>query len=84
MIHHLPTTAHHRPPRSATIRHDPPRSATIHQAAPNSWAIKYYKGLGTSTSVEAKQYFSNLPLHELTFTWSGPERRAPRTNRPRP
>ena len=49
------------------------------QAAPNSWAIKYYKGLGTSTSVEAKQYFSNLPLHELTFTWSGPERRAART-----
>ena len=49
------------------------------QAAPNSWAIKYYKGLGTSTSVEAKQYFSNLSLHELTFTWSGPERRAART-----
>ena len=26
------------------------------------WKVKYYKGLGTSTSAEAKAYFSNLPL----------------------
>lgn len=31
------------------------------------WKIKYYKGLGTSTSAEAKDYFSNLDLHEITF-----------------
>ena len=31
------------------------------------WNIKYYKGLGTSTSAEAKDYFSNLDLHEVTF-----------------
>lgn len=31
------------------------------------WNIKYYKGLGTSTSAEAKDYFSNLQLHEITF-----------------
>lgn len=31
------------------------------------WKIKYYKGLGTSTSAEAKDYFSNLDLHEVTF-----------------
>ena len=37
--------------------------------AANSWNVKYYKGLGTSTSIEAKQYFSDLPQHELTFTW---------------
>jgi DNA topoisomerase II len=29
--------------------------------------IKYYKGLGTSTSAEAKEYFSNLDLHEVHF-----------------
>jgi len=31
------------------------------------WTIKYYKGLGTSTSAEAKEYFSNLDLHEVHF-----------------
>jgi DNA topoisomerase II len=31
------------------------------------WNIKYYKGLGTSTSAEAKEYFSNLDLHEVHF-----------------
>jgi len=32
------------------------------------YTVKYYKGLGTSTSVEAKQYFSNLDLHEVHFS----------------
>ena len=31
------------------------------------WNIKYYKGLGTSTSVEAKEYFSNLGDYLLTM-----------------
>jgi len=31
------------------------------------WGIKYYKGLGTSTSSEAKDYFSNLDIHEINF-----------------
>lgn len=31
------------------------------------YKIKYYKGLGTSTSAEAKDYFSNLDLHEVHF-----------------
>eukprot|EP00579_Thalassiosira_antarctica_P002668 CAMPEP_0201875748 /NCGR_PEP_ID=MMETSP0902-20130614/7629_1 /ASSEMBLY_ACC=CAM_ASM_000551 /TAXON_ID=420261 /ORGANISM="Thalassiosira antarctica, Strain CCMP982" /LENGTH=1508 /DNA_ID=CAMNT_0048402857 /DNA_START=105 /DNA_END=4631 /DNA_ORIENTATION=+ len=31
------------------------------------WHIKYYKGLGTSTSSEAKDYFSNLDIHEIHF-----------------
>ena len=30
--------------------------------------IKYYKGLGTSTAAEAKEYFSNLDLHEIHFS----------------
>jgi DNA topoisomerase-2 len=33
------------------------------------WVIKYYKGLGTSTSAEAKEYFSNLRTHEIDFRW---------------
>jgi DNA topoisomerase II len=31
------------------------------------WSAKYYKGLGTSTSAEAKDYFSNLSRHEIRF-----------------
>lgn len=33
------------------------------------WKIKYYKGLGTSTAAEAKDYFSNLGTHEVAFRW---------------
>lgn len=32
---------------------------------------RYYKGLGTSTSAEAKEYFSDLAQHELGFSWTG-------------
>ncbi|CAE7773745.1 TOP2, partial [Symbiodinium necroappetens] len=35
------------------------------------WKCKYYKGLGTSTSSEAKEYFADLEEHELQFTYSG-------------
>lgn len=33
------------------------------------WKIKYYKGLGTSTSKEAQEYFSNLERHRIEFIW---------------
>ncbi|VVU94450.1 DNA gyrase/topoisomerase IV, subunit A [seawater metagenome] len=33
----------------------------------SKWYIKYYKGLGTSTSKEAKEYFSNLGDYLLTM-----------------
>jgi DNA topoisomerase-2 len=33
------------------------------------WRIKYYKGLGTSTAAEAKEYFSHLNTHEINFAW---------------
>jgi DNA topoisomerase-2 len=29
------------------------------------WTIKYYKGLGTSSAAEAKQYFSDLDTHQV-------------------
>jgi len=35
------------------------------------WRIKYYKGLGTSSSAEAKEYFSNLPKHVVDFNYTG-------------
>ena len=33
----------------------------------NGYKIKYYKGLGTSTSKEAKEYFSNIKQLKLSF-----------------
>lgn len=36
----------------------------------SSWKVKYYKGLGTSTSKEAQEYFSNLERHRIEFTWN--------------
>jgi len=33
------------------------------------WQIKYYKGLGTSTAKEAKEYFSAMEDHRLDFEW---------------
>ncbi|XP_035528149.1 DNA topoisomerase 2-alpha isoform X2 [Morone saxatilis] len=38
-----------------------------------SWKIKYYKGLGTSTSQEAKEYFSDMQRHRIPFKYAGPE-----------
>lgn len=37
------------------------------------WKYKYYKGLGTSTSKEAKEYFKDLEQHELQFRWHDEE-----------
>ncbi|CAJ0581570.1 unnamed protein product, partial [Mesorhabditis spiculigera] len=36
----------------------------------HKWKIKYYKGLGTSTSQEALEYFRNLEQHVVPFRWS--------------
>lgn len=35
----------------------------------SGWTIKYYKGLGTSTSAEAKEYFKALSTHLYTYKW---------------
>jgi len=34
------------------------------------WKVKYYKGLGTSTPAEAKEYFSNFGNHMRPFHWN--------------
>ena len=36
-------------------------------ASRQGWHIKYYKGLGTSSAKEAKEYFSNLARHLIPF-----------------
>jgi DNA topoisomerase-2 len=33
------------------------------------WEINYYKGLGTSTSAEAKDYFKELATNTICYTW---------------
>lgn len=35
------------------------------------WSSKYYKGLGTSTAAEAKEYFGALNKHKLSFQYKG-------------
>ncbi|MGH0142037.1 UNVERIFIED_CONTAM: hypothetical protein FKN15_075068 [Acipenser sinensis] len=38
-----------------------------------TWHIKYYKGLGTSTGKEAKEYFADMDRHRIMFKYAGPE-----------
>ncbi|XP_044258662.1 DNA topoisomerase 2 [Tribolium madens] len=38
-----------------------------------TYQIKYYKGLGTSDSKEAKEYFSDMGRHRIRFRYKGPE-----------
>jgi hypothetical protein len=42
------------------------------ESARGKWAIKYYKGLGTSTAAEGRGYFGALDRHRRPFIWSGP------------
>ncbi|KAL3807364.1 hypothetical protein ACHAXA_001702 [Cyclostephanos tholiformis] len=35
----------------------------------HKWKVKYYKGLGTSTSIEAKEYFLDFVRHHRPFRW---------------
>ncbi|XP_024944592.1 DNA topoisomerase 2 isoform X2 [Cephus cinctus] len=39
----------------------------------HTYKIKYYKGLGTSTAKEAKEYFENMARHRIRFTYKGDE-----------
>lgn len=42
----------------------------VKNSVPGSFRYKYYKGLGTSTSADAKQYFSNLDKHVIDFEYT--------------
>ncbi|XP_043274245.1 DNA topoisomerase 2 isoform X2 [Venturia canescens] len=39
----------------------------------HTYRIKYYKGLGTSSANEAKEYFDNMARHRIRFTYGGDE-----------
>lgn len=39
----------------------------------HKYNIQYYRGLGTCTIGEAKEYFSSIDRHRVMFTYSGPE-----------
>ena len=43
-------------------------NAIEYQKQHSSFTYKYYKGLGTSTSAEAKQYFKNLDRYRFNVT----------------
>ncbi|SPR00048.1 DNA topoisomerase 2 [Plasmodiophora brassicae] len=43
------------------------------RARHTDWKAKYYKGLGTSSAAEAKEYFSHLGQHRVSFKW-GPRK----------
>lgn len=38
-----------------------------------SYSMKYYKGLGTSTALEAKEYFRNIKNNQVEYIWSEKE-----------
>jgi DNA topoisomerase-2 len=42
---------------------------SFENGAPTGWTIKYFKGLGTSTSAEFKEYFANKKV--VDFVYSG-------------
>lgn len=42
------------------------------EASVGRWAVKYFKGLGTSTAAEGRGYFSDLDRHRRPFVWGGP------------
>uniref|UniRef100_A0A1I8HWP8 DNA topoisomerase 2 n=1 Tax=Macrostomum lignano TaxID=282301 RepID=A0A1I8HWP8_9PLAT len=39
----------------------------------HTWRVKYYKGLGTSSSAEAKDYFNDMVRHRIKFVYKGEE-----------
>lgn len=43
---------------------------SIGEEEAKQWTIKYYKGLGTSTPVEAKEYFLAFDKHYRPFRWN--------------
>lgn len=40
------------------------------EGSAGNWNVKYYKGLGTSTKAEGKEYFRNLTQNTVSYRWS--------------
>jgi DNA topoisomerase II len=43
------------------------------EQAKGNWDIKYYKGLGTSTSLEAREYFKQIGTSKIQYVWKEEE-----------
>lgn len=41
-----------------------------YETAQGNWKVKYYKGIGTSSKEEGKEYFKNLKDNMITYTWT--------------
>lgn len=39
----------------------------------HTYRVKYFKGLGTSSAKEAKEYFQNMDRHRILFRYDGPQ-----------
>ncbi len=46
---------------------------SLSETAKKSWKIKYYKGLGTSTAAEAKEYFIDVNNKLIKYEWEKDE-----------
>jgi DNA topoisomerase-2 len=46
---------------------------SLSESAKKSWKIKYYKGLGTSTAAEAKEYFIDVNDKLIKYKWEKDE-----------
>ena len=51
----------------------PEYESWVNATNPKGFKIKYYKGLGTSTSAEAKDYFTDLARHKIEFRYENEE-----------
>jgi DNA topoisomerase II len=45
----------------------------LNEGEVKKWRVKYYKGLGTSTSKEAKEYFTNILQNQINYTFNPEE-----------
>ncbi|XP_071477194.1 DNA topoisomerase 2-beta-like [Diadema antillarum] len=44
-----------------------------HTPESRAWKVKNYKGLGTSTMKEAREYFNDIHRHKIPFKYEGPQ-----------
>jgi len=60
--------ATHNSTKQITSFYSLPQFGEWHAAHPTGWSLKYYKGLGTSTPEEAKEYFRSLRITAYEHT----------------
>jgi len=63
----------HKKTKNTVAFYSMPEYEEWQAANPNAakWHVKYYKGLGTSSNKEAKEYFQDIDKHRIKFKHSG-------------